>query len=73
MLLIKLTQREDGTVIAETRRDVIGEFPGSTIQEVAAFLLEKAEEIDEEIRIVDEFPESGEERVNFQRLMKRRW
>lgn len=73
MLLIKLTQREDGTVIAETPRDVIGEFPGSTIREVAAFLLEKAEEIDEEIRIVDEFPESGEERVNFQRLMKRRW
>lgn len=73
MLLIKLTQREDGTVIAETPREVIGEFPGSTIREVAAFLLEKAEEIDEEIRIVDEFPESGEERVNFQRLMKRRW
>lgn len=73
MLLIKLTQREDGTVVAETPRDVIGEFPGSTIREVAAFLLEKAEEIDEEIRIVDEFPESAEERVNFQRLMKRRW
>lgn len=73
MLLIKLTQREDGTVIAETPRDIIGEFPGSSIRDVAAFLLEKAEEIDEEVRIVDEFPETEQERVNFQQLMKRRW
>ena len=73
MLLIKLTQQEDGTVIAETRRDIIGEFPNSNIQDVTAFLLEKAEEIDEEVRIVEEFPEVEEERVNFSRLMKKRW
>jgi hypothetical protein len=73
MLLIKLTQREDGTVIAETPRGVLGEFPQRTIQEVAKYLVVKAEEVDEEIRIVDEFPDDQEERVNFHRLMKRRW
>lgn len=73
MLLIKLSQQEDGTVIAETPSDVIGEFPDSTTQSVATYLLEKAEEIGEEIRIVEDFPEDNEERVNFHRLMKRRW
>jgi len=74
MLLIKLTEREDGSIVAETPRRVIGTFPNATREDVIAFLQEKAEECGEEVRIVDEFePQDREEYINFARLMRRRY
>jgi len=73
MLLIKVTELAGGRVIAETPREVLATFEDTTKQKVITYLRQKAEDVGEEIRFVDDFQEDGEERINFERLMKRRW
>ncbi|MCC7493933.1 MAG: hypothetical protein IT204_16370 [Fimbriimonadaceae bacterium] len=72
MLIIKLTEAADGTIIAETPRQVLGRFPSSTREDVVAFLQHKARECDEVLRIVESFDDIDENAgVNFRKLMKR--
>ncbi|NUQ00897.1 MAG: hypothetical protein HUU35_13690 [Armatimonadetes bacterium] len=74
MLIIKLTEREDGTIIAESPRQVLGRFPNATRQDVIAYLQHKARECDEVLRIVEDFDDVDEnEHVNFAKLMRRRF
>ncbi len=72
MLIIKLTEREDGTIIAETPRQVLGRFPNQTRDDVIAYLRRKALECDEQLRIVESFEDLDvNANVNFAKLMKR--
>lgn len=72
MLIIRLTELDDGTILAETPRQLIGRFPRSTRADVIAFLQHKARECEEELRIVDSFEElDPHEPVNFRKLMRR--
>ena len=74
MLIIKLTEREDGTIIAETPRQVLGRFPNGNRQDVISFLQHKARECEEELRIVEDFDDDNENaHVNFAKLMRRRF
>ncbi len=74
MLIIKLTEREDGTIIAESPRAVIGRFPNATRADVIAFLEHKARECEEELRIVEDFDEQDPNaHLNFAKLMRRRF
>ena len=70
MIFVKLTELEDGSIKAESARAELGYFEEMTAAEVAAYLVERAEQVGETIRFVDEF-EEHEEHVDFQRLMKR--
>jgi len=58
MLIVKVTEREDGTIVAETQRQVLARFQGQTRQDVVAYLEHKAKQCEEELRIVDSFDES---------------
>ena len=72
MLIIKLSEREDGTIIAETPRQVLGRFPNQTREDVIAYLRRKAIECDEQLRIVESFDDIDvNANVNFAKLMKR--
>lgn len=72
MLIIKLTELEDGTIVAESPRQVLGRFPNATRDDVVAFLQHKARECDEQLRIVGDFDDLDENaNVNFAKLMKR--
>lgn len=72
MLIIRLTELRDGTIVAETPRQVIGRFPNSTRQDVIAYLQHKARECDEQLRIVESFDEvDADGPVNFKKLMRR--
>lgn len=74
MLIIKLTERADGTIIAETPRQILGKFPNATREDVISFLQHKARECDEQLRIVTDFDTmETEEHVNFTKLMRRRF
>ena len=70
MMFVKLTHLENGSIRAETARATIAVFDDMTESEVAAYLVERAEEAGETVRFVDEFVEQ-EEHIDFQRLMKR--
>ncbi len=75
MLIVKVTEREDGTVVAETQRQVLARFQGQSRQDVIAYLEHKARQCDEELRIVDSFEEHDpNERLtprDFRHMMKR--
>lgn len=75
MLIIKLTDLDDGTIVAETPRQVIGRFPGANRADVIQFLEHKARAVDEELRIVESFDEADpNSRLNsrdFRHMMKR--
>lgn len=72
MLIIKLTELDNGTIVAETPRQIIGRFPRSTRADVIAYLQHKARECDEELRIVESFDElDSDGPVNFRKLMRR--
>ena len=74
MLVIKLTEREDGTIIAETRQAVVGTFPFAKRTDVERYLEHKARECEEEVRFVVDFDNYDDnEHVNFQKLMRRRF
>ncbi|HOS95235.1 MAG TPA: hypothetical protein PLD23_03525 [Armatimonadota bacterium] len=72
MMLVKLTEMDDGTVKAETARAVLGFFEDMTVSDVAAFLVKRAEDVGETIRFVDKLDEPTEH-IDFQRLMKRKF
>jgi hypothetical protein len=69
MMFVKLTKQPDGSIKAETSRQVLGYFE-DTAEKVAAYLVDQAEAVGETIRFVDDF-EEREEIIDFQRLMKR--
>lgn len=76
MLIIKLSELEDGTIVAETPRQVIGRFPGAVREDVITFLQHKARACDEELRIVESFddavdPNSRLNSRDFRHMMKR--
>lgn len=73
MLIVKLTEREDGTIVAETPRQVLGRFR-NTREDVMAVLRHKAQQCGEQIRFVDDFDDYDENAgINFARLMRRRF
>jgi len=69
MVLIKLTQLDDGSIKAETPRQTIGYFEDITLQEVREYLADQATEVGESVRFVDHF-EEREEPLNMKYLMK---
>jgi hypothetical protein len=75
MLIVKLTERDDGTIIAETPRAVLARFNGERREDVIAFLEHKAREINEELRIVEDFndtdPNARLGERDFRHMMKR--
>jgi len=75
MLIIKLSELEDGTIVAETPRQVIGRFPGAARSDVIAYLEHKARQCDEELRIVEDFadtdPNARLTSRDFRHMMKR--
>ena len=74
MLLVKLIEKTDGTIVAETRnKGTLGAFRNSTRAEVVQFLTNKANEIGEEIRFVEEFREQTEEHVNWEKLIRKHY
>jgi len=74
MLVIKLTERPDGTIVAETRNAVLGTFPMANRRDVVRYLEHKARECEEEIRFVTDFDDYDDnEHVNFKKMMRRRF
>lgn len=69
MLLVKLTEMEDGSIKAESSRQVIGYFEDMSREDVIEYLVNQAEEVGEQIRFVDDLPEL-QETVSIQQLMK---
>lgn len=57
MLIVKVTEREDGTIVAETQRQVLARFQNQSKQDVIAYLEHKARQCDEDLRIVESFDE----------------
>jgi hypothetical protein len=76
MLIVKLTEREDGTIVVETPRQVIARFTkGERREDVIAYLQHKARQCEEELRIVEDFdagnPNDRLTDRDFRHMMKR--
>ncbi|MBI5833729.1 MAG: hypothetical protein HZB16_15645 [Armatimonadetes bacterium] len=75
MLIVKVTEREDGTIVAETQRQVLAQFQGQTRQDVVAYLEHKARSCGEDLRIVESFddfdPNGRLTDRDFRHMMKR--
>jgi hypothetical protein len=69
MMLVKLTELEDGSIRAESSRQVIGYFDDMSREDVIEYLVNQAEQVGEQIRFVDEL-EEREEPVSIRHLMK---
>jgi hypothetical protein len=69
MILVKLTERDDGTLVAESPKGVIGYFDDMELQELKEYLVAKAAQADETVRFVEDF-EEREESVSIERLMR---
>lgn len=73
MILVKLTEMEDGAIVAETPRQVLGRFR-NTRDEVIRVLTHKARENGLELRVVEDFENFDENaNIDFQRLMRRKF
>ncbi|HAZ64963.1 MAG TPA: hypothetical protein DCZ72_15320 [Armatimonadetes bacterium] len=75
MLIVKVSETADGTIIAETARQQLARFTGQTRQDVINYLQHKARQCGEQLRIVESFDEpEGAERLterDIRHMMKR--
>lgn len=73
MLVVKLVEKQGGTFIAEMRNKGSLTFKETTREQVIQFLMNKATEIGEEIRFVEEFRSPTEEHVNWEKIIKKHY
>ena len=71
-MLVKITEEPGGTFVVEGPRGRLGSFKDTTREDLVRYLRDKANEIGEGLRVVDEF-EEREENVDWSKVMKPRW
>lgn len=71
-MLVKITEQSSGTFLVEGRRGKLGTFENTTRTQIVNLLREKANEIGETLRVVDEFEERPEN-IDWSKVMKPRW
>ena len=71
-MLVKITKQLDGSYVVEGPRGKLGAFKDTTREDLVRYLRDKANEIGEGLRVVDEFEERVEN-VDWSKVMKPRW
>ena len=71
-MIVKIVEQPDGSFRVESPRGTLGAFKNTTREDLVRYLRDKANEIGESLRVVDEF-EPRAENVNWEKVMKPRW
>lgn len=71
-MVVRISRRADGSFQVASPRGTLGVFKNTTREALVRFLRDKANEIGEGLRVVDEF-EQRPENVDWEKIMKPRW